>query len=120
MISLKYLKLLAAGLVLFSGFATAHVELYDASPAAGGMLESAPEELFLSFSGDVRIVKLKLTDAKGKGVDFGFKPVVEATDEMRWALPSLAAGKYTVQWTVMGEDGHTFQDSYGFHVHGAH
>ena len=102
MVSLKYLKLLAAGLVLFSGLATAHVELYDASPAAGGMLESAPKELFLSFSGDVRIVKLKLTDAKGKGVDFGFKPVVEATDEMRWDLPSLAAGKYTVQWTVMG------------------
>ena len=120
MVSLKYLKMLTAGFVLFSGMASAHVELYDASPAAGGMLESAPKELYLSFSGDVRIVRLKLTDARGKGVDFGFKPVVEATDEMRWALPSLAASQYTVQWTVMGDDGHTFQDSYGFHVHGAH
>lgn len=119
MLNTKSLNALLMSLMLFSGIASAHVELYDARPAADSMLESAPNELFLSFSGDVRVVKLKLTDSNAKGVNFGFKPVVNATDEMSWELPPLSAGKYTVQWTVMGEDGHTFQDSYAFHIHGS-
>lgn len=120
MSQMKVLKTLLLSILFVCGAANAHVELYDAKPAANSMLENAPEELLLSFSGDVRMVKLTLTDAKGKAVNFGFKPVMDATDEMRWTLPDLAAGKYTVQWKVMGEDGHTFEDSYGFHVHGSH
>lgn len=120
MLNIKSFKTLLASLLLFTGVANAHVELYDASPAADSMLESAPKELFLSFSGDVRVVKLTINNAKGETVDFGFKPVMKATDEMRWELPTLAAGKYTVHWKVMGEDGHSFKSRYNFHVHDSH
>lgn len=118
--NIRFVNTLLAAMMLFAGTANAHVELYDASPAANSMLESAPEELFLSFSGDVRMVKLTINDAKGNDVKFGFKPVMEATDEMRWPLPALAPGKYTVHWKVMGEDGHSFKSRYNFHVHDSH
>lgn len=120
MLNTKSLKALLAGMLLFAGAANAHVELYDASPAADSMLESSPKELFLSFSGDVRVVKLTLNDADGKAIDFGFKPVMKATDEMSWTLPELAAGQYTVHWKVMGADGHSFKSQYNFHVQDSH
>lgn len=117
---MKLTKAVLLSVMFFAGMAQAHTELYDSKPAAGTEVSGSPEELFLSFSGDVRVIKLKLTDATGKQIDFGFRPVVDATSELTWELPELAAGQYQVEWTVMGEDGHTFQNTYAFSVKSGH
>ncbi len=117
---MKLIKAIIMSAVFFAGVTQAHTELYDSKPAAGSEVNVSPEELFLSFSGDVRVIKLKLTDGNGKQVDFGFKPVVDAASELTWPLPELKAGSYQVEWTVMGEDGHTFQNSYAFSVASGH
>jgi hypothetical protein len=46
----------------------------------------------------------------------GVEPVIDNT-RLVAALPAaLAPGTYTVQWSAVGDDGHTTEGSYGFAV----
>ena len=105
---------------LISASASAHVHLASTLPAAESTVATSPETLSLTFSGEVKLIKLKLSDDKGKKVDFGFKPVVKAAKTMSWKLPALPAGEYDVEWTVMGNDGHKMEDFYTFTVEAGH
>jgi len=110
-------NLLLTILIVFSSIAQAHVGLKDTTPAKGAMLMSSPEKLSLSYSGEVKAVKVTLKDASGKKVDFGFKPISDAAKSFEWALPKLKASNYKVDWIVMGKDGHKMKGQFGFMVH---
>ena len=104
------------GLVLtFS--ASAHISLKQSTPAQEAMLMKSPEQLSLTFGGEVRLAKVIIKDEKNKSINFDFKPSSTPSTDFNWSMPSLAHGTYTVKWTVLGGDGHKMSDSFSFMVH---
>ena len=104
------------GLVLtFS--ASAHISLKQSTPTQEAMLMKSPEQLSLTFGGEVRLAKVIIKDEKNKSINFDFKPSSTPSTDFNWSLPSLAHGTYTVKWTVLGGDGHKMSDSFSFMVH---
>lgn len=99
-----------------SSIAHAHVDIKSTTPANHAKLSSSPELLSLVYSGEVRIVKLKLTDSSGEKVDFGFKRSSEASQSFSWPLPVLKKENYRVNWVVMGKDGHKMKGLFDFVV----
>mgnify|MGYP006078439027 FL=1 len=104
------------GLVLtFS--ASAHISLKQSTPAQEAMLMKSPEQLSLTFGGEVRLAKVIIKDEKNKSINFDFKPSSTPSTDFSWSLPSLAQGTYTVKWTALGGDGHKMTDTFRFMVH---
>ncbi|WP_026375333.1 copper resistance CopC family protein [Aestuariibacter salexigens] len=102
---------------VFSSTAFAHVQLKESKPTDNAMLSSSPQSLSLTFSSDVRLVKVMLAGPQGKKVDFGFKPVNAASDSFSWDLPQLSAGNYKVDMIFFGQDGHKMTETLNFMVH---
>lgn len=111
------IKFLAVISVVISSTVFAHVNLEKSIPADNEMLMSTPEKLTLTFSKEVRLVKVSLKNKQGKKVKFGFKPSKEASSEFSWRLPTLAPANYIVDVTFLGKDGHKMKTSIGFMVH---
>lgn len=111
------INILVAISFVFSSSVFAHVNLEKSIPANNAMLMSAPEELTLTFSKEVRLIKVSLKNKQGKKVTFGFKPSKEASNEFSWKLPKLASANYIVDVTFLGKDGHKMKDNFGFMVH---
>jgi len=104
------------GLVLtFS--ASAHISLKQSTPAQEAMLMKSPEQLSLTFGGEVRLAKVIIKDEKNKSINFDFKPSATPSTDFNWSLPSLAQGTYTVKWTALGGDGHKMTGMFRFMVH---
>jgi len=110
-------KLIAAATLLFSTVALGHANLEKSSPSNNQMLMSSPEQLALTFSKEVRVVKVKLTNKEGKNIKFGFKPVAKESTEFSWPLPKLNPETYTVEVMFLGKDGHMINEQFGFMVH---
>lgn len=98
------------------GTATAHDELLSSVPEDGATLEEAPEELVLTFSGQIAQVgaQLQVTDADGEDVADG-DPVVEGTDLVQ-PLTDIGSGDYEVVWRVTSSDGHPISGTFAFTV----
>ena len=108
-------------LVLFalSGFcvsAFAHTGLKSSHPANGAVVQTTPEQMNLTFTAEVALVKLTLTDAAGKQIKLDFTPSTDTKTEHLLAMPQLQTGQYKVDWAVIGADGHTVSNSFGFAV----
>ena len=116
----KVLNTVVIACALLSVQVSAHVHLSKTVPAAKSVTTTTPEKLVLGFTAEVKVIKLKLTDATGESVDFGFKPVVQSAKRMEWSLPALAPGEYQVNWTVLGTDGHKMEGSYTFGIETGH
>lgn len=109
--------LLSAFTLLAAAPLAAHTSLAISEPAADEVLSAAPEELMLRFTGAVTLVQAELKDSEGKTVDTGFTPTEESATKFAVPLPALQAGRYTVEWTVVGvEDGHTMLGDFSFTV----
>jgi methionine-rich copper-binding protein CopC len=111
------IKFLAVISVVFSSTVFAHVHLEKSVPADNAMLMKAPEELSLTFSKEVRVIKIILKNKQDDKIKFGFKPSKEANSEFSWKLPNLAPANYIVDVTFLGKDGHKMKNSFGFMVH---
>ena len=104
------------GLVLtFS--ASAHISLKQSTPAQEAMLMKSPEQLSLTFGGEVRLAKVIIKDEKNNSINFDFKPSSTPSTDFSWSLPSLAQATYTVKWTALGGDGHKRTVTFRFMVH---
>jgi methionine-rich copper-binding protein CopC len=80
-----------------------------------GQTVSSPEMLMLSFDGSVRLVRLTLSGSSG-AVDVGFVPQATASASFHIPMPVLPAGTYRVDWTILGEDGHSVSENFMFNV----
>lgn len=109
---------LLASLVLLApgGAAMAHDELLSSDPEDGATLQDAPEELLLTFSGQIAQVgaQLQITDEAGTDVADG-DPVVQGTDLVQ-PLSDIGSGDYEVIWRVTSSDGHPISGAFGFTV----
>ena len=99
--------------------AWAHAMLHSATPAKDAEVSPAPTEIVLRFNEKLEpaFSSAKLIDSAGKQVA-GVKARLDASDPavMKLALPALAAGKYKVEYVVVGHDGHRRPGSYFFIV----
>ena len=107
----------ALGITLASGApASAHDELLGSSPEPGEVLESAPAEVALTFSGDIieAGTAVVVVDHHGEEVEVA-APVVAGT-EVTAALPADLSGEYQVRWRAVSADGHPIEGTIDFGV----
>jgi methionine-rich copper-binding protein CopC len=99
--------------------AYAHAHLARANPAAGAIVASAPSEVTLAFTQKLepKFSTVVVRDAGGKQVDKG-DPHVDEVDPslLKVSLPTLAAGRYKVEWRVTSVDTHASKGDYVFRV----
>lgn len=101
--------------VFFQLAANAHTGLRESTPANGATITTAPSELSLTFSGDVKLIKLELMGV-GHEMPTSFEPNATAQASFTFQTPGMHAGKFTVNWAAIGADGHTLTDSFEFEV----
>jgi copper transport protein len=105
-----------------AGAATAsgHASLKESDPANGELLESAPEEIRLSFTEppDVGLTSIGVVDSSGGAVPTGPVEAVPGTDrDVVATVGDLADGVYTVTWrTVSATDGHVTSGAFSFGI----
>lgn len=105
--------------VLFAAFfqfsVNAHTGLKESMPADGATVKTAPSEITLTFSGDVKLIKLELMGV-GHEMPTSFEPSATAQASYTVATPGMHPGKFTVNWAAIGADGHTLTNSFEFEV----
>jgi copper resistance protein C len=103
---------------VFAASAWAHAKPVSREPAPDAEV-SAPSAVTIHFSEPLEpaFSKIGVVGADGKAAASA-QSEVDANDKttMHLALPSLAPGRYTVQWTAVAEDGHRTNGSYGFNI----
>jgi copper resistance protein C len=108
--------LLAGSLALLPTLALAHTELAASDPTDGSTITDAPDEVVLTFEGEV-----------GEGSSFGVVgPDGEAAGEgeldldvadrnvLRGDVAVTEPGAYRVVWSVVGDDGHPVEGEVTF------
>lgn len=103
---------------LLPGTAAAHAELRDATPAPGTVLNRSPDVIRLTFSEPIRAVSTFVVFNRAFETIPGIEPklVLGNEEQLASTVPQLEAGIYTVQWNVVGLDGHPASGSYSFEV----
>ena len=103
---------LAVGL---QSIAFAHTALKKATPAADAVVKAAPASISLVFTEPVKLVKLQLMGV-GHEMPTSFEPNATEAASFSFDTPGMHPGKFTVNWAVVGEDGHPVSNSYSFTV----
>ena len=106
-------------LAILNGTVFAHTALKESVPAEGSLLNASPEHIQLSFTEEVRLLRLDVVaalDSSEKKVDIGFAPESVAKTDYSVPLPALSPGNYRVDWSVMGADSHPVQGSVAFSI----
>jgi methionine-rich copper-binding protein CopC len=85
--------------------AAAHSELRRSVPAAGAVLDRAPERIELHFNERVRLTALRLHRADGEEIPLPRREIREARSEII-PLPPLSPGDYRAEWRIISADGH--------------
>lgn len=110
--------LTAGSLLLAAAPASAHDELLSTDPAADSSVEALPEQLTLTFSGqllgEAGASEVQATDAAGTALTDG-APIV--TDNViTQPLTGTASGAVTVLWRTVSSDGHPISGEFTFTV----
>lgn len=106
---------LLASLLMLPLQVLAHTGLKTSAPADGAALQTAPASIDLEFTAAVRLIKLEVSTG-GKALEIAFKPAAESVAKYSIPTPGLSAGTYTVDWAVLGTDGHAVTNSFSFSV----
>lgn len=97
----------------------AHTELTSTTPAHGDELTTPPEEVVMTFSGelDPEGSHFVVTDAAGVEVGAGEVDLdVAERNEMRGAVDIGEPGEYTVAWSSVAADGHPEDGTFTFSI----
>jgi len=108
--------IITTGLLLISSSLLAHTGIKSSSPENKSVLTKAPETLSLNFKSAVRLMKVRLLDAKQETVKIDFKPTAKAAKSFDVDLPALTVGNYKVNWMMMGKDGHRMKGNFSFTI----
>jgi methionine-rich copper-binding protein CopC len=105
-------------LIVLPGAAMAHTGLKTSSPEDGAVVNQAPEALHLTFTAAVALVRLSVTDAAGKQLALDFTPSADRGTDFHVPIPAAAmqTGSLTVEWAVIGADGHTVSNAFSYTV----
>ena len=117
-VSMSKISLAVAALfaVLATSTAFAHAKLLSSTPADHEKLNASPAQMVLNFSeeGEMGPIKLMLGTTE---IPVALDWSGTARKSFLIKLPHLAAGDYTLQWSMMStDDGHVTRGSFGFTV----
>lgn len=117
--SLKLAMLLLAVflIIAFPADTWAHSKLQSSVPAADAKVTEAVQELSLSFNEkiDSTLSTLMITNDKGEKIETA--EVIVEESHLKASLGSpLDSGTYTVEWKIVGRDGHPVKGEYAFQV----
>ncbi len=97
--------------------AAAHSLLLESTPAANTTVDTPPAALRLRFNNRIekRLSRVRLVDERGQARDLS---VAEdgAADQLMASVPTVAAGRYRVEWQVLSTDGHVVTGRFSFTV----
>jgi methionine-rich copper-binding protein CopC len=95
----------------------AHSLLLESSPAANSALATPPGALRLRFNNRIekRLSRLRLVNEKGEARELGITTDGSA-DWLTAPLPTMAPGRYRVEWQVLSTDGHVVSGRFGFTI----
>jgi hypothetical protein len=96
--------------------ALAHAELVSAAPAPGAVAPPTLAEIRLTFNEPLSPGSTFELLAENFQSVPGLAPQVDGETMSAKLTAPLAAGKYTVQWKAVGDDGHAVEGSYPFSV----
>jgi copper resistance protein C len=112
------IALAAAGVAGSASAASAHATLESTSPRAGAVVQGPLPAVRLTFDEAVATPAfIAVTGPQGR-VDTGRTRVEDAVVSVG-LKGSLPAGRYTVAFRVVSDDGHPVESSYAFQVKGA-
>lgn len=117
--ALAFTLMTLATLLGLAAPAQAHDELLSSNPEANAIVEVAPEEISLRYSGEIMDIgnQVRVTNADGEQVGKGNVLVKGMTVTQPLAIKDLQADDtYTVKWRVVSSDGHPIQGVYTFTV----
>lgn len=111
--------LLTAGLLFAVATpAAAHDEIVSSSPEASSTIGVVPEEISLTFSGEIltdfSAVIIEVVAADGQNLASG-EPIIVGTTVTQAVRPGQA-GVFTVRWRVVSSDGHPISNEYQYTV----
>lgn len=113
------LALAALALVVPIAPASAHSVLTDTSPSEGEELDSAPEEVSLTFNEDLVDLGTEIVVAGPDGEDVASGDTeITGPVASRALAADLPAGEYEVTWRVTSADGHPISGTFAFTVSG--
>jgi methionine-rich copper-binding protein CopC len=97
--------------------ASAHDQLISSDPAAGSVLESAPEQITLTYSDDLLDLGATVIVADADGHDWAAaEPVLDGTQVQVPLDAEMPDAGYEVRWRVVSADGHPISGVVGFVV----
>lgn len=113
----KITLLLSIILILIPTMASAHTALTSSNPEEGEVVEGSLNEVSVQFETEIEdISTLKLMK---EDQEIPFQKVEVESQQMIGILKEpLANGTYTIQWTIVGEDGHPISGEVPFLVKG--
>ncbi|WP_274363418.1 copper resistance CopC/CopD family protein [Paenibacillus thermotolerans] len=98
---------------------SAHTKLKQSVPAEGEVMESAPPEIRLTFSGKLEdaLHTVTLTPEGGEAVPLNEPALDESGTALSVPLPGgLANGAYTIYYRAVSADGHPVEGNIGFEL----
>lgn len=95
-------------LVWPAGTASAHEKLIGSTPAAGSVVQEAPTEVTLNFSGELLPfgAAVIVADAAGTEYQAAGEPAFSGDDVIAQLEPGMPDGSYEIRWQVITGDGH--------------
>jgi methionine-rich copper-binding protein CopC len=110
--------LLGIALLMAASPAFAHFTLKSSSIKDGAVLSESPSEIILTFSKEVGLTDIDLTDSVGDSVDLDYSPPTDMDTSFEIPLPDLQADSYTLSWRAMAPDGHVMSGDLTFSIVG--
>ena len=107
--------MLILALLVVASAVKAHSPLIATMPADGAVLESAPNNLQLTFNGKARLARLLLS-RDGADIPLGKDHLMQKATQHDVPLPALADGRYQVRWRALSADGHIIKGTFAFTV----
>jgi len=97
--------------------AIAHDQIIDQVPNESEVLEVAPSEVILEFTGELMDITQLAMVVDAGGTDWVSGPMqVTQRTALQPLLPDMPVGSYQVRWRVVSSDGHPISGSFEFAV----
>lgn len=107
---------IGVGLPLGGSAAEAHDQLIRSTPESGAVLDAAPTEASLVFSGTISELGSEVALLRGGApVELSDELKVDGA-EVKVALPALEDGAYELNWRVVSSDGHPISGTVPFTI----
>ncbi len=98
--------------------AAAHPEVLRSDPPAGGVVDTAPEAVTITFTEPIeaRLLDVTVVSEGGARVDRGDAQRLDNARQVQVGLGGLGQGGYVVRWRALGFDGHIVAGAFNFGV----